>query len=188
MLTLTHEQLDKALPYANDGALIKYLPLFNKHFEKYKVNTLKRAAAFLAQIAEESGSLRYVEEIASGSAYEYRKDLGNLDPIALQIAHQNYTTTGKFYKGRGLIQITGYYNYVKVAEALDIPCDKNPKLLKEPEYAVQSALWYWNTHNCNSLADVDNFTGITRAVNGGLTNHNQRMQNWATAKAALGVV
>lgn len=99
MITLTHEQLDRALPYATDEGLIKYLPLFNKHFEKYKVNTLKRAAAFLAQIAEESGSLRYVEEIASGSAYEYRKDLGNLDKEALAAAHKQGTTTGRFYKG-----------------------------------------------------------------------------------------
>lgn len=188
MLTLTYEQLDKALPYATDGALIKYLPLFNKHFEKYKVNTLKRAAAFLAQIAEESGSLKYVEELASGSAYEYRKDLGNLDQRALDIAHQNHSTTGKYYKGHGLIQITGYYNHLKVSKALSIPCDIHPRMLCEPEYAVQSALWYWNTHNCNILADVDNFTSITRAINGGLTNHNQRMHNWATAKAALGVV
>lgn len=187
MITLTHEQLGKALPFAKQTNIDKYLPFFNKFFSKYNLISYQRIAAFLAQIAEESGSLRYVEELASGKAYEFRKDLGNLEHRALKIAHQNYTTTGKFYKGHGLIQITGYYNHVKAAKALNIPCDIHPKLLCTPEYAVQSALWYWDTHNCNSLADVNNFSGITRAINGGLTNYTARCSYWETTKKALNI-
>ncbi|CAF5160828.1 unnamed protein product, partial [Rotaria magnacalcarata] len=39
-----------------------------------------RKAAFLAQLAHESGQLRYMKEIASGEAYEGREDLGNNQP------------------------------------------------------------------------------------------------------------
>lgn len=188
MCTITHEQFEEALPYATDANILKYLPHFNRFFAKYNVATPQRIAAFLAQIAEESGSLRYVEEIASGKAYEYRRDLGNLDEQALLIAHQNHTTTGRFYKGRGLIQITGYYNHVKVGKALGIPTDTQPSLLCQPEYAVQSALWYWDTHNCNALADVNAFSKITRAINGGLTNYSARVEHWKTAKRAFNLI
>ena len=52
------------------------------------------------QLAHESVSLRYFEEIASGSAYEGRRDLGNIHP-----------GDGVRYKGRGPIQLTGRSNY-----------------------------------------------------------------------------
>ena len=53
---------------------------FNKYAEQYSVNTPLRIAAFLAQVIEESGSFKYLTEIASGAAYEGRKDLGNTQP------------------------------------------------------------------------------------------------------------
>ena len=45
-----------------------------------KINTPLRAAHWCAQIGHESGGLRWMEEIASGSAYEGRADLGNTQP------------------------------------------------------------------------------------------------------------
>ena len=41
------------------------------------INTCPRASAFLAQIGHESGELKYWTELASGTAYEGRKNLGN---------------------------------------------------------------------------------------------------------------
>jgi hypothetical protein len=40
----------------------------------------RRVAAWFAQIGHESAGLRYMEEIADGSAYEGRADLGNIQP------------------------------------------------------------------------------------------------------------
>ena len=66
------------------------MPFLNKYFSHYQINTPLRICAFLAQVGHESGQLRYAEEIASGAAYEGRKDLGNVHP-----------GDGRKYKGRG---------------------------------------------------------------------------------------
>ena len=47
---------------------------------RFEINTKKRAAAWLGNVAKESGELYYTEEIASGAAYEGREDLGNTVP------------------------------------------------------------------------------------------------------------
>src|ERR1700736_740911 len=65
-----------------------------------QINTPLRQAHFLAQLGHESGSLRYTAELASGTAYEGRADLGNTQP-----------GDGSRFKGRGLIQINGRSNY-----------------------------------------------------------------------------
>jgi len=163
---LTHEQLDKCVPFATDRNISRYLPFLNKYFPVYEINTKERISAFLAQIVHESGSFRYCEEIASGTNYEYRKDLGNLEFEALQAAHAKGTTTGRYYKGRGLLQVTGYYNYKECGKALVIDLVHNPELLLLPEYAVQSSMWFWKEHKCNELADLGNFRRITKVING----------------------
>jgi putative chitinase len=188
-MILTDYQLDCCVPLATDRAIAQYLPFLNKYFQTYEINTKKRISAFLAQIVHESGSFRYCEEIASGSNYEYREDLGNLEFEALQAAHTKGTTTGKFYKGRGLLQITGYYNYKDCGKALGIDLVHSPKLLLLPEYAVQSAMWFWQTHKCNELADKWNFRRITKIINGQedgkYTHLKERIAIWEHIKEIL---
>ena len=95
---------------------------------------------FIAQIGHESGQLKYSEEIASGKAYEGRKDLGNTQQ-----------GDGVKFKGRGLIQITGRFNYIQLSKDLGEDFIKNPELLSTPKYAVQSACWFWNKNKLNDL-------------------------------------
>lgn len=142
-MTLTDEQLKKIYPASTQANRDKYLPYINKYADIYNVNTPDRMAAFLAQVGHESGQLKYAEEIASGAAYEGRKDLGNIQK-----------GDGVRYKGRGLIQITGRANYTALSKDLGIDFVSNPKLLQDPEYAVLSAFWYWNKHKLNDLADL----------------------------------
>lgn len=134
----------------------KYLPYFIQYMDEYKVNTPIRAQMFFAQIGHESGRLRYVEEIASGSAYEGRKDLGNVQE-----------GDGIKFKGRGLIQITGRSNYQRLSKYLDIDLISNPTLLLEPKYAVLSAYWFWEDNKLNQVADTGDFRKVTRIINGG---------------------
>lgn len=175
-MLITLDQLEKCVPQATDRLRIEAIEPLNSTLEKYNINTRSRIAAFLAQITHESGSFRYVEEIADGSRYEYRKDLGNLQPEALTAAHSVGTTTGKYYKGRGWIQITGFYNYKELSNAIGVDFIHNPDMLCEMPYAALSAGWFWNVHNCNALADVDRFTAITKVINGGYNGKEERLR------------
>jgi predicted chitinase len=177
-MLLTEHDLRNCIPSISDRKIDKYLSPLNTTLEKYSINTPLRIAAFLAQVAHESGNFNYVEEIASGSAYEFRKDLGNLEFIAVQIAHQNHSTTGVFYKGRGLIQITGYYNYKACGEALGIDIIHSPVMLTDPLYATLSAGWFWDSHELNVFADHKTFDTITRRINGGLNGKVERDANY----------
>ncbi len=184
-MQLTYDQLEAISPHSTDIHRLRYLKHLNTYMPKYYIDTKERVASFLAQVIHESGSFRYTEELADGSNYEWRKDLGNLEPIALHIAHANFTTSGKFYKGRGLIQITGYYNYRDCGKALSLDLINTPKLLTIPKYATESACWFWYTHNCNALASLDKFDAITRQINGGYNGKKERDANYKLAKTVL---
>lgn len=184
-MLITSEQLHEMIPYASDKKIDKFLVPLNEAMKEFNITKPLQIAAFIAQIAHESGSLHYVEEIHDGSNYEFRKDLGNLDHLALQIAHANYTTTGKWYKGRGLIQITGYYNYAACGKALELDLIRHPKLLAETEPACRSAGWYWDSHNLNNFADVGLFGATTKAINGGFNGAKDRLANYARCRKVL---
>ena len=74
---------------------------------------------------------------------------------------------GQRYKGRGLIQLTGRSNYEQISKATGIDFVSSPELLKKPQYAVLSACWFWDSRRLNTLADVNDFAGITKKINGG---------------------
>jgi putative chitinase len=145
--------------------------------EAYEITSQRRKAAFIAQVAHESGSLRYVRELASGDAYEGRIDLGNTQP-----------GDGRRFKGRGLIQITGRANYKAVSDALDYDFISNPEALELPGPACYSAGWFWYTRGLNQLADIDAFEKITRRINGGLNGYVDRCKHWQTALQVLNVI
>lgn len=170
---ITKEQLLKIYPFAKAKIDI-FLPFLNKYAEQYQVNTRLRIAAFLAQIGHESGQFRYVEELASGAAYEGNKKLGNIVP-----------GDGIKFKGRGLIQITGRDNYKSISKDFGIDFVNNPQLLSSPEWAVRSAFWFWKVNNLNTLADISDFKGITRKVNGGYNGLADRAALYSKALEVL---
>jgi len=167
---LNTELLKSIYIYAKPDNIEKFLEPLNVTMSHYDISTRLRMAAFLAQVGHESGELRYVEELASGAAYEGRRDLGNLTP-----------GDGVFYKGRGLIQITGKRNYALCGIDMDLPLLEHPELLCTPMNAAMSAGWYWWNNKLNVLADASKFTDITKRVNGGINGiaNRQRIYNLA---------
>lgn len=172
-MSVTIEQLRQIMPHARSRA-DEFTDPLNDAMDEFEINTPQRQAAFLAQVAHESGELRYAEEIASGKAYEGRADLGNTEP-----------GDGVRFKGRGLIQITGRANYHSCGDALGLDLIAEPELLGSAANACRSAAWFWSAHGCNELADADNFRKITLRINGGLNGQEDRLAHWELAKEAL---
>lgn len=172
---MTPAELLKAIPNAGTRAELFAGPLTSAMAE-FGIDTPARKAAFLAQIAHESGSLRYVRELADGKGYEGREDLGNTEP-----------GDGPRYKGRGLIQVTGRSNYASCGIALNLPLVLHPEYLETPENASRSAGWFWKMRNLNSLADAHKFGALTKAINGGFNGLDDRIACWLTARKALGI-
>lgn len=146
--------------------------------ERYGINRLVLQAAFLAQVGHESGCGRWTKEIwgptPAQERYEFRADLGNNKP-----------GDGSRFRGRGLIQITGRYNYEQCGKALDLDLLAHPELLEQPDNAAMSAGWFWDAHGCNAFADAGDFTGLTRRINGGLNGLQDRLALHKRCTAAL---
>jgi predicted chitinase len=116
-----------------------------------------------------------MEEIADGSAYEGRPDLGNTQP-----------GDGVKFKGHGPIQITGRMNHVACGLALGIDLEAEPRLICTPVYGTASACWFWNSRHLSPLADragSDHHPHHQRRLNG-LAD---RVQYWERNRAILGL-
>lgn len=172
---LTEQALKQIMPDAPAARVKPCLAAIQAVFKEASINTVTRAAAFLAQIAHESGELKYMEEIASGAAYEGRADLGNTK-----------VGDGKRYKGRGPIQITGRANYRMAGKALGIDLESTPTLAAEIATGFRVAGWYWTSRGLNARADALDFDGITRAINGGQNGRVQRLAYYQKALEVLG--
>ena len=129
----------------------------NVHFRTYGIlDTGLRLAHFMGQCGHESGGFRYMEEIASGAAYEGRADLGNTQP-----------GDGRRYKGRGPIQTTGRDNYRREGRALGIDLERNPHLLSIPSLGLLASARFWSRMGLNAYADQDDGAACSRGVNRG---------------------
>jgi len=156
------------MPGLSRSTAQSYLPHMEKAMIEHGITTLPRIQMWLAQVGHESLSLRYMEEIASGQAYEGRRDLGNVQP-----------GDGRRFKGRGPIQLTGRHNYTAAAKALNLPLVENPAMAAEPKHAFRVSAWWWTTHGLNPISDRGDVIGATRRINGGLNGLSDRQSRFA---------
>jgi len=107
--------------YARDS-----IPLILRECYRSRVTDRGQIAYILATAEHESGLGKWMEELASGWAYEGRSDLGN-----------NRPGDGPRYKGRGFVQITGRRNYTDWSDRLGIDLVNFPEKAAEPEIAAK---------------------------------------------------
>lgn len=176
---ITEQQFRQMMPNAG-RRLDAHWPYIVPALEKGGVTTPDRIAASLAQLAHESGEYRHMHEIADGSAYEGRLDLGNDQP-----------GDGPRFKGGGPMQVTGKDNYRACGEYLGVDLVTHPEKIREPKYATASAVWFWTIGNkkidLNLLADRGWFKVITKIINGGYNGLSERRQYWDRNRALLGL-
>ena len=201
---LTEQQLKEIMPGCTDPAA--WVAALNEAMARFDIGSSGRMAAFLAQIAHESGQLTRLSENLNYSAqrlmqvwpkrfptmekarqYErnperlannvYARRLGNGDEAS---------GDGWRFRGRGLIQLTGLDNYRAAAQGIGLPLEDEPDLLLQPGPAALSAAWFWKSHGLNELADANaDFSTITRRINGGTVGLDERVAFWERAKGAL---
>ncbi len=182
-MSLTEQQLQRIMPNARRQAGV-FVSALNAAMVHRQINTSQRQAAFLAQVGHESGELNYVRELG-GDQYLSKYDTGSL---AARLGNTPEADgDGQRYRGRGLIQITGHNNYLRCSLALfgDERLLRTPELLELPQWAAESAAWFWWVRGLNALADQGEFEAITRKINGGLNGLQERLQLWGRARAML---
>lgn len=183
-MTITEQQLQKVMPDLHGEVCAEYFPHLVKAMEDYQIDTPLRIAAFLAQIAHESGELRYLHEVwgPTDAQRDYEPHtrlsaaLGNIEE-----------GDGFRYRGRGAIQITGRHNYQRFGAIIDEDLENNPDLAGTMPHAFTVAAAYWKYHGLNELAEKRQFELITKKINGGLTGLAEREKYYHRALAALGV-
>ncbi len=173
---LTLKQLRRIMPYLDVTRAAALLPALQRAMREAHLTTPRRQAAFLAQLAHESGHLRWFEELRNGAMYEGRLDLGN-------VRHGD----GTRFKGRGPIQLTGRTNYRQAGRALKLPLEKKPKLAAQADIGLRIAAWFWRSRGLNALADQGRFDDITLAINGGRNGQADRRSIHRRALKTLGV-
>ncbi len=178
---------------------VKWVKPLNTVLPEFEINTPIRIAAFLAQVGHESANFKHTREnlnyshvallrvflkyFKTASAKEYARK-------PEKIANRVYANRmgngdeasgdGYKYRGRGLIQLTGKHNYEAYSLYAygDNRIVNQPDLLIEPEDALRSACWFWKVNGCNEIADTEDFTKLTRRINGGTTGLEDRLHRY----------
>lgn len=210
MPLITADQLKAALPNCKNPEI--WVEALIPAFEKYSITSHERIASFLAQIGHESGQFNVLEEKLSYTAARLMKVWPKRFPT-LAIARKyernpeklaNFVYANRIgngpessgdgyrFRGRGLVQLTGRSNYVSASQALGIDLVAHPELLSEPAVAAMSAAWFWATRGLNELADdqtgdndLEDFTTITKRINGGTVGLQERFQLFKSAEQTL---
>lgn len=161
---------DNIQPEANFKSKLKVPPELVVAMRKYGIaKTPLERAHFLAQTNHESGNFIYKEEIASGTAYEGRKDLGNTEP-----------GDGPKYKGRGYIQLTGRANYRKFGPTAGADFEGNPKIVAS-KYFADTACMFWKSNRLGDKCKDSSITSIkvvTKRINGGYNGLDDRVKKF----------
>lgn len=178
---LTAEVLKACMPDCGDRAAI-YVEALNHAMTEFECDTLGRQASFLAQVAHESGSLKYTLELADGRNYDptvnpvLAANLGNTEP-----------GDGPRFKGRGLLQITGRANYEACSLALKRNLVEDMAYLETPMGASRSAAWFFKARGCLAHADLGNFWSVSKIINGGTNGLDDRIRHYVRIRKVFGI-
>ncbi len=200
---ITAQQLAEALGIPFARACL-WLEALNAAMARFEIDTPRRSAAFLAQVAHESALLTTLEEnldySASGLLAVFPQRFTPAEAAAYQprpvaIANRVYASRhgngdeasgdGWKYRGRGLIQVTFRDNYRACGAALGNPFELDPDALVQRGNAALSAAWYWKAHGCNQLADAGDTRAITLKINGGVNGLEHRTALYRRALPVL---
>jgi len=196
-MEITEELMMACFPQAKYDDINFFDEALDVTCHEFEINTPQRMAAFLAQVAHESGNFRAIRENLNYSADGLRRIFPryftNVDPNQYarqpeKIANRVYANRmgngpehsgdGWNYRGRGLIQLTGKSNYIQCGNALGVDLVSDPSYLETAEGAARSAGWYWHSRGLNAFADQGDILTITKRINGGTIGLEDRKKHY----------
>jgi len=201
----TEDQVRELLKGNSDAddwydAMCEILPLWD-------ITTIPRVAGFIAQCGHESRNFTVLTENLNYSAtaldqifskYFSRagRDANQYHRKPRAIANVIYANRmdngptesgdGWRFRGGGILQLTGRYNYTQFGKALDMSAEEAVDYVRTKKGALDSACWFWDTNNINKYCDAHDIKGMTRRINGGYIGLEDRKKHWIHALEVLG--
>ena len=206
MTALQKNQLSAIIPQAKAVDIDKFIDPLNTAMAEFRINTPQRIAAFIAQISVES---QYLSRMAESTNYTHADVLKKVfSSVFRSIADaQNYISNpekcanriyadkygngdeqsgdGWRYRGRGLPGLTFKDNYAECGKAIGLDLINHPEMLEDPLQASRCGAWFFNTHGCNELADVNQFGAITKKFNPAFEAAAERLSFYIAGKKVL---
>jgi putative chitinase len=174
-----------------------WVDALNETFQRFDISTPARQASFIGQCSHECGNFKTLSENLNYRAETLMKLWKSRFPtieIANEYARNPKKIANKVYasrmgnrdeasgdgyrfRGRGCIQLTGHANYFYAGQACGEDFVMQPDLVATPKYAAMTAGWFWSTHKLNQFADRQDFTLMTKKINGGTIGLDDRIKH-----------
>jgi putative chitinase len=183
----------------------QWVSALNETFDRFGISSSTQQSAFIGQCGHECGHFRVLEEnlnyraatlmrlwprrfptLEIANAYAGNpKKIANMVYANRMGNRDEASGDGYRFRGRGCIQLTGHTNYHHAGKALGLDFVMEPDLVASPKYAAMTAGWFWSTHNCNNLAEEQNWVGLTKKINGGTIGLDDRIHHTQLALNTL---
>ena len=206
---LTKEMLAAMIP--GNSKVDMWYDAIVEIFPKYDINTPERMAGFIAQCAHESNNFKSLEENLNYSesalnrvfgryfgkspkrnAKEYARNPEKIANYVYMDEFRKYKMgnvnegDGWLFRGRGLKQLTGRENYTRFGATVDMTAEEAAAYVATEKGAVESACWFWDANNLNSIADTDDVVKMTKKINGGNIGLESRQKRYSKAMEVFG--
>ena len=190
---------------------VRWHPHITAAMKEFGIIDTEHQAMFIAQVGHESGGFMRLQEnfnysvpglagfVRAGRITQSqanalgRKPYEQSLPLERQRAIANLVYSkrmgnngpgdGWFYRGRGLIQITGMSNYRDCGGGLKVELVSQPELLAQDVYAARSAAWFFASKGCMKYPGY--LVRVTQIINGGQNGIEDRRARYAAARKAL---
>jgi peptidoglycan L-alanyl-D-glutamate endopeptidase CwlK len=159
----------KMVPGAPLANIKSNLPLIMGAMQNASLTTKPIALTAIATAMVETGRFEPISEFPSRfntspgggelfDLYDFRTDIGN-----------NARGDGAKYKGRGFVQLTGQFNYLRFGPQVGVDLIADPERANDPQIAAQLLAAFLGAHRLRieqALLEGD-FSDARKAVNGG---------------------
>ena len=159
---VSRQQLADIMQVSVPNIPISLVTELNSALDTFGITAPENIAYFLGQVGHESAGLQYPLEIASGSDYEFRSDLGNVHP-----------GDGVKFAGTGYIQVTGRYNHQAFSDYLSKIGKGDPNImLIGKSYTCNRYPWsisafWWKSNGMNEFCSRNpSISAVSTRVNG----------------------